>query len=66
MLPELTREQRTRLTRMLAAELMAAHAAALAAGADPRRLAAVVARRRGDVQAMIGARRCCSPECGAG
>jgi hypothetical protein len=53
MLPELTRQQRTRLTEMLAAELVAAHAAGLAAGADPQRLAAVVARRRRDVQEMV-------------
>jgi hypothetical protein len=54
---EPTREQRTRLTELLAAELRAAHTAALAAGADPHQLAAVVARRRSTMRAMSGRSR---------
>jgi hypothetical protein len=66
MVPGLTGEQRARVTELLTARLAAAWATAVAAGADPGRLAAVVARRRRDVQAMIGLRHGSSSGCASG
>ncbi len=49
----MTREQRFRLIELLVTELTHAWVTAIAAGADPRMLAAAVERRRAALQASI-------------